>query len=95
MPELKRNFIKGRMNKDLDERIVVDGEYRDALNIEVATSEGSEVGTVQTILGNINLSNLQAQADVGSSTFIDSGFNYHCVGSIANEKNDIIYYGRK
>ena len=92
MPELKRNFIKGRMNKDLDERIVVDGEYRDALNIEVATSEGSEVGTVQTILGNINLSNLQAQADVGSSTFIDSGFNYHCVGSIANEKNDKIYW---
>ena len=31
--ELKHNFIKGRMNKDLDERLVPDGEYRDALNV--------------------------------------------------------------
>ena len=42
MPELKRNFTQGRMNKDLDERLVPNGEYRDALNIEVNTSEGSD-----------------------------------------------------
>ena len=40
------------MNKDLDERLVPNGEYRDALNLEVATSEGSDVGTLQSILGN-------------------------------------------
>ena len=53
MPDLKRNFLKGRMNKDLDERLVPNGEYRDALNIEVSTSEGSDVGTVQNIKGNL------------------------------------------
>ena len=52
MPELIRNFIKGKMNKDLDERLVPNGEYRDALNLEVATSDGSDVGTLQTLLGN-------------------------------------------
>lgn len=52
MPELLHTFTKGKMNKDLDERLVPNGEYRDALNLEVATSEGSDVGTLQTLLGN-------------------------------------------
>ena len=58
MPELKRNFLKGRMNKDLDERLVPDGEYRDALNIEVSTTEASDVGAIQTSKGNVNLSKI-------------------------------------
>ena len=41
MLELNHKFHTGRMNKDLDERLVPNGEYRDALNIEVNTSEGS------------------------------------------------------
>ena len=57
MPELKHNFIKGRMNKDLDERLVPNGEYRDALNVTVDTSEDSDVGAVQNVLGNTLLDN--------------------------------------
>jgi hypothetical protein len=52
MPEIKHQFTSGKMNKDLDERIIPNGEYRDAMNIQVATSEGSSVGTAQNILGN-------------------------------------------
>ena len=52
MPELKHNFIRGRMNKDLDEILIPKGEYRDAMNVEVASSEGSDVGAVQNVLGN-------------------------------------------
>ena len=37
MAELSRNFLKGRMNKDFDERIIPNGEYRDALNLQIAT----------------------------------------------------------
>ena len=55
MPEIKNTFTQGKMNKDLDERIVPNGQYRDAMNIEVTTSEGSNVGTVQNILGNDKL----------------------------------------
>ena len=53
MPEIKHNFAGGKMNKDVDERLVPNGEYRDAMNIQVSTSEGSDVGTIQNILGNI------------------------------------------
>ena len=55
MPELKKNFTRGRMNKDLDERLVPNGEYRDALNIQVSTSEGSDVGSAQNLLSNVQL----------------------------------------
>ena len=80
MPELNNNFIKGRMNKDLDERLVSNGEYRDALNIEVSTSEGSNVGTVQTIKGNTQ------------SNTVNIGGGFTCVASVADEKNDALYW---
>jgi len=57
MPKLTRNFLKGRMNKDLDERLVPKGEYRDAQNIQISTSEGSDVGAVENMLSNTKLVN--------------------------------------
>ena len=50
MPELKNTFTQGKMNKDLDERLIPNGQYRDAMNVQVSTSEGSDIGTVQNIL---------------------------------------------
>ena len=81
MPEIKHNFTKGRMNKDLDERLIPDGEYRDAMNIQVSTSEGADVGAAQNILGN-NI--------VNNQDFITE--NAICVGSVADEKNDKFYW---
>ena len=49
MPEIKNQFTGGKMNKDLDERLVPKGEYRDAMNIQVSTSEDSEVETCMFI----------------------------------------------
>ena len=43
MPDLKKNFLQGKMNKDLDERLLPDGQYRDAVNIEVISSESSNI----------------------------------------------------
>ena len=40
------------MNKDLDERLIPDGEYRDATNIQISSTESDDAGTVQNILGN-------------------------------------------
>ena len=81
MAEIKNQFTSGKMNKDLDERIIPTGEYRDAMNIQVSTSEGSDVGTIQNILGN---------SIVPGQGFITEGA--YCVGSIADEKNDKLYY---
>ena len=86
MPDLNHRFSSGKMNKDLDERLVPNGEYRDALNIEVATSEGSDMGTVQTLKGNVNASAILETIDPNGNE------NFYCVGSIVNEKNDKIYW---
>ena len=58
MPEIKSSFLQGKMNKDLDERFVPNGQYRDALNINVSASEGDSVGTVETIKGNLLITDL-------------------------------------
>ena len=79
MPEIKNTFVKGKMNKDLDERLIPSGEYRDAMNVQVSTSEGASVGTVQNILGNTSMESLIP-------------YNCKCVGSIADEKNDKLYW---
>ena len=39
MPELKNVFHAGKMNKDLDERLIPNGQYRDALNVDISFSE--------------------------------------------------------
>ena len=80
MPEIKRTFSSSKMNKDVDERLVPAGEYRDAQNIEINTSEGSNVGTVQTLKGNTAL------------TAILPNSHAACVGSIADHKNDKLYW---
>jgi len=79
MPEIKNTFLQGKMNKDLDERLLPNGQYRDALNVEVSTSETSDVGTVQNVLGNHRLESI-----------VQEGFK--CVGSIANEKTNRLYW---
>ena len=63
MPELKRNFSAAKMNKDMDERLVPPGQYRDALNIQIATSDGSDVGSAQNIGGTDIRQNMAAVYD--------------------------------
>ena len=82
MPEIKHTFNAGRMNKDLDERLVPNGEYRDALNIQVSGSEGSDMGAAQNILGN------RAAYDVNPPSIT----NGQCIGVIADTENEKIYW---
>jgi len=65
------------MNKDLDERLIPDGEYRDASNIQIASTEGDDAGTVQNILGNHVVS--------------DTGMGGVCIGMIENTETDKLY----
>lgn len=59
MPEAKNTFLKAKMNKDLDDRLLPNGEYRDAQNVLVGKSEEDNVGTLQNIRGNKILDNLE------------------------------------
>ena len=57
MAEIRNNFIKSKMNKDLDDRLLSNGEYRDAQNVNVNRSEGEDVGALENVLGNKLLNN--------------------------------------
>ena len=50
--QITNTFLKSKMNKDLDDRIMPNGEYRDALNISVGRSEDNDVGALENIIGN-------------------------------------------
>ena len=52
MAELKNTFIQSKMNKDMDGRILPNGQYRDARNVQISKSEGSDVGALENMLGN-------------------------------------------
>ncbi|WP_286931210.1 hypothetical protein [Marinobacter sp.] len=57
MAEVKNSFLSSKMNKDLDDRLVPNGEYRNAVNISINKSTGENVGTAQTVLGNEKIIN--------------------------------------
>lgn len=57
MAEVKNAFIKSKMNKDLDDRLMPSGEYRTAINAQISKSEGSDVGALENILGNKEVAN--------------------------------------
>jgi hypothetical protein len=88
MPEFKNGFDKARMNKDSDERLVVNGEYRDANNIQISTSEGSNVGVAQNISGNKR----HATIDHTANAVYDIPTTSTCVASISSDDRDKIYY---
>ena len=81
MPEIKNNFLKGKMNKDLDERIIPKGEYREAQNVAISESEDSDVGAIEIIRGNEKV----------SGTVTMSG-TPEVIGYVRDIQNKRIYY---
>ena len=81
MAELKRNFGQAKMNKDRDERLVEPGQYRDANNIQIVSSDGSDMGSVQTVMGNTEVTSNIVLADYST-----------CVGVYELPEKDVIYY---
>ena len=98
MPELKRLFVRGRMNKDLDERLLPSGEYRDALNIQVGSSEGSNVGAIQNILGNQvrkekkGLPSTDWALDSETANYYGLPLDAKCIGGVKDDINDKLYW---
>ena len=85
MPEIKNNFLQGKMNKDLDSRILPSGQYRDAQNVLVTKSDNSDVGVLQNVLGN--------KVPYPDSINIISTYpNAKIIGHYADNTNEKIYY---
>ncbi len=79
MAEIKNNFIRSKMNKDLDARLIPNGEYRNAINAQISRSEGEGVGTLENILGNEVVANIQPSLKLTS------------IGYYVDEVNNFIY----
>jgi len=99
MANIKHHFRRGRMNKDLDERLIPNGEYRDAQNIEIITSEGSDVGSIQNVLGNTLKDGRSFDSGTGlltdwgsSSSSIKDLTNPKCIGYVVDPQNDKVYW---
>ena len=84
MANLDVNFIAGRMNKDFDERVIPAGEYIDALNIRVGSTENNSVGAVENTKGNIKLTTLKYNGiELSNAT---------CIGAFEDGTNETIYW---
>ena len=82
--ESKRTFTKGRLERDLDERLVPDGTLRDALNVSVGESEGSDVGAIENLPGTTLLNT----GDGMGRKFVNS----EVIGSVSDPENNKIYW---
>lgn len=89
MADLQRTFLAGRMNKDLDERLIPDGEYRDAVNITIDTSEGSSIGSVQNAFGNTQLNIPQ---NILASMGITISNDLSTIGAVTYEAQGLLYW---
>tara|TARA_R110000868_G_scaffold9795_6_gene48247 strand:+ start:3591 stop:8408 length:4818 start_codon:yes stop_codon:yes gene_type:complete len=85
MANLSRNFIAGRMNKMVDERLVPNGEYINALNIRMGSTEGSEIGVVENTKGNSLLTNLQFEGN-------NIGPSARCIGAFDDGAEETLYW---
>jgi hypothetical protein len=87
MAESKRTFQAARMNKDIEEKILKPGEYRDALNVSVDFSEDGNIGAIENLKGNELLA---GQDILGLSS--SSNPNAKVIGSIAHPEEEKIYF---
>jgi len=94
MADIKNTFLKGKMNKDLDDRIIPNGEYRDAINLSITKSEDDNVGALSSVSPNIMaeatsiyaaLSNPSGLRTIGFYVNNETGFLYWFITSNNDE----------
>lgn len=81
--ESKNIFSGGRMNRDADERLIQQGEYRYALNAKVISSSTSGVGALENSLSN---------AEITTPGNLVFGPNAVCIGSVAHDGLNKIWW---
>ena len=85
MPIVTTNFIKGRMNKSVDERLLPPGEYVDAVNVRLGSTETTEVGAVENSRGNTRLTTLSFRG-------VELSSKATCIGAYQDSANETLYW---
>lgn len=74
------------MNKVVDERLLPEGEYIDAMNVRMGDTENSEIGVIENAKGNVLLAELKYIDGTPLST------SAKCIGAIEDSANETIYW---
>lgn len=83
--DLVKTFVKGRMNKSLDERLLPDGEYINAMNVRIGSTELSDIGSLENTRGNVKISTILYNENPLHSTAT-------CIGAFQDGVNNTIYW---
>lgn len=86
MADITRQFTSGKMNKSFDERVVPNGEYIDAMNIRMGSTEKSEIGVIENTKGNLPLTSLRYIDGTQLST------EAKCIGALQDPSTDTLYW---
>ena len=81
MPNLRRTYSQGRMNLDIENRLLPEGEYREAYNAIIYNNESKEEGSVKKGYSNKQLTNL------------DLGTNPKYILCISHPSRNRVYWG--
>ena len=82
MAKAINTFLKSKMNKDLDARLIPNGEYRNAVNVQISKSEGDGVGTVENVLGNTLIFDFESITGVP---------NLYCIGYLSDDVSNTAF----
>jgi len=80
----KTTFLKGVMNKSVDERLLPRGEYIDALNVRAGSTEDTEIGAIENTKGNELLVSLEYNGE--------PLLNAQCIGAYEDGARETIYW---
>ena len=79
------SFVKGRMNKSIDERLLPPGEYINAMNVRLGSTETTEIGAVENSRGNSQLTTLSFNGVNLSTTAT-------CIGALEDGSEETLYW---
>jgi hypothetical protein len=80
MADLRKTFSQGRMNLDIDNRLLPDGDYREASNVVVMGNESNNEGSVRKSFSTKKITNL------------DLGENPICLGTFSYNARNRVYW---
>mgnify|MGYP003110794659 CR=1 FL=1 len=83
--DINTNFIAGKMNKSVDERLLPPGQYIDAQNVRLGSTETTEIGAVENSKGNTKVSTLQYNQ-------VSLSQDAKCIGAYADGINQTMYW---
>jgi len=83
--DITTNFIAGRMNKSVDERLIPPGEYKNALNVRLGSTETTDIGAVENSKGNTKLTTVEYDGNPLST-------NATCIGAYADAIREQMYW---